>query len=205
MIKLKAKLIGEKDLLNMLDINKHRLLVRGATNTAGAKAFSATKRAVKKRYNITVNMGQMPFTKQKATTTDMTFKIITGTRMQNIGVMFKGAKQTASGVQVQIKKGQKKIIKGSFIARPTGKSYTDRGQKKQVTTDKQLILKRKTDKAYLTEGAGDSAPRGMGWATVLLNKAIKQETSKVFQEEFQKNFYKRLEKLANKNIMVVGD
>jgi hypothetical protein len=197
-VRLGANIKGVKGVLGMLGIKEHRAITKSATNTAGNKTFSGARRAIKKEYNIKARLGEMPFKKIKATAQNLTYKIEAPTRMQNIGVLFKGAKQTSQGVRVQIKKGNKTVIKGAFIARPSGKNYKDRGQKRTVTTEKDLILQRKGRGAYPLQGAGDKAPKGIGWATMILNANVKGAMRKIFEKEFDAAFSNRLRKVVER-------
>ena len=197
-MQLKAKVKGLNSVLDALKPREHASIAKSATNAAGNKAYAASRRAVKKYYNINKRISEIPFEKKKAVGSSLTYAITTRTRMQNIGTMFRGVKQIKSGVKVEIKKGRKKIIRGAFVQRPIGRDYSDRGQVRKVRSNYDLVLIREAKDPYILKGAGDAAPRGIGWNTLLLNKQVKEVIAKTFEEEFEKAFFKRLRKVLDR-------
>lgn len=197
---ISAKITGVDSVLKDLNINQHRAIVKGATNTGGSKAFTQARRAAKREYNLQATIGSIPFTKEKASAYDLTYRIATITRMYNIAAMFRGIKQTGAGVKAEIRKGHKTVIKGAFIARPSGKDYSAQGQKRKVTSGKDLVLQRAGSRSYPLEGIGNKAPKGISWAMILLNSTVKRTIGSTFATEYEKNFGIRLEKMLAKKV-----
>jgi hypothetical protein len=192
------KVKGVKSVLDALNIREHRALIKGATNTAGGKTFTQSRRIAKKRYNLQAKISEIPFEKKKATADNLTYKVITTTRMRNIATMFRGIKQTKAGVKAEIVKGNKKVIQGAFIARPSGNDYSTRGQSRKVTQNRDLVLQRKGSSAYPLQGVGNTAPKGISWAMILLNNEVKRNMADVFTKEYENSYGVRLNKLLMK-------
>jgi len=177
------KIKGYKQALKGLDVRTQQKVAKSTLNKVGRKATTDVKRGFGKGYNVTQKLMGVKF--KPATGKSLEAYIEAPSKNLSI-TKFKGtAKQTKPGVVATVKKGSKKVYQGQFLA--TMPSSQHRG-----------VFYRKTQASLPiqeTYGANFAHLLGSDFGRSLIDKSVKANLGKIFNQVFKFYAEKKLGKI----------
>ncbi len=178
-----VKIKGYKKALRGLDYRTQQKVAKSTLNKVGRKAATDVKRGFGKDYNITQKLMGVKFKPASGKSLNAYIEAPS----KNLSVTkFKGkAKQTRPGVVASIKKGSKQLYQGQFLA--TMPSSQHRGVFYRKTQARLPIQE--------TYGANFAHLLGSDYGRSLIDKSVKANLDKIFNQVFKFYAEKKLGKI----------
>lgn len=188
-------------LLQKLDAKSQKEITVSALNKTIIAVRDEAKQVIPEVYNIKKSDVKLTTTKAKTIAVNPFARI--RALYKPISLERFNAVQTPAGVSVQvIRSGGNKTISSAFIERPQGRDWKRYGQKKQVTSKKDLVLRAKNTKGFFRRYPLESLA-GPSLGAMLTNEKVMKRVQLVIDNELPKNVYEAWE--DNKNRFLPGD
>lgn len=180
---INVQLKGMDKLLKYFTIDEQAKIVLRTVNKVIDRAFTEAKRDIRTRYNLKVRQKEYKISKLKADKYRLWGAIKGDFTRLNI-VKYFGATQSAKGLKYKtLRSGGFKIESGGFIAQPSGRDYSRRGQRKKVNANTEFGFVRMSSRAYPL-----AAIKRVSFGKMVSSKRIEQVYKEIYKNDGQKEF-----------------
>jgi hypothetical protein len=135
---LKINVKGLEEVKRKLDPKGHDAVCMRALNKTATNVRAEGRRAIREQYNIKAKDVELNIERANRGT----LKAVISASYKPLSLIKFGAKQIKKGLSVMITKGNKKIMKNTFIAQPTGRNWKAYGQIRQVNSPVAMVFQR---------------------------------------------------------------
>ena len=137
--------VNTQEALEMLSPRKQRKALILTNRALTKMARTAIKREIVSRYNLKSSYVNKALTMKLPSDSNPSGWLRGSSKPVRL-TAFPGTKEVATGVSVEVIKGGRVIIEDAFIAMPSGKDYSSRGQTKPVSGNTYMVFKQITGK-----------------------------------------------------------